>query len=127
MIHLPTVFLRRKTESTRRKLGGPAGEILPSQNIIIIIITAKFPKVVVRSAFYIPPGYRRYSGGSALRTRPFCGGFIFFSCYNLQPNFSIPSELYYILSTFATRIRPTYAALAHNTVLYRYHLGEYTE
>lgn len=77
MIHLPTAFLRRKTESTRRKLGGPAGEILPSQNIIIII-TAKFPKVVVRSAFYIPPGYRRYSGGSALRTRPFLWWFYFF-------------------------------------------------
>jgi len=105
--------LRRKTESGRRKLAGPAGKILPSQNIIIIIIiiiTAKFPKVVARRAFYIPPGYRR--------TRPFCGGFIFFSRYNLQPNFSMPSESYYILSTFATRMRPTYAALAHNTALY---------
>lgn len=50
MIHLPTAFLRRKTENTRRKPEGPAEEILPSQNIIIII-TAKFPKVVVRSIF----------------------------------------------------------------------------
>lgn len=114
-IHLPTAFLRRKTESTRRKPEGPAEEILPSQNIIIII-TAKFPKVVVRRVFYIPPGYRRNHEGSA------CVLFVlvlFFSSVIIYSQTFRCRQNYIIFYRSSPLEYGQHAALAHITIVCR--------
>jgi len=107
------VFLRRKTESTRRKLAETAREILPSQNIIII--TAKFPKVVVGRAFYIPPGYRRNHVWSA---RVLFAVVLFFSLVIIYSQTFRCCQSYVIFYRRSPLEYDQHAALAHNILLY---------